>query len=241
MVKLVMNEFHINTEKWFKIIHDCINRTVLTVHPTSVILNDKIDLNAFIKIVTVYSSTENACRYVSGVVFKKDIANKQMRNIIQKPRILLLENSLGYVQEDGLALVDLEQEIGQEDALIRIIKKKIEQVNPDIIFVEKDATRLVLDMLLSINKTVVTNTSRKMLLMIARCSQTIICPNYCFISKGFKVGECGLFKTEQIKGTESKDLFQQKKGLICLDGCRQELGCSIVVSGNDLNELKRIR
>ena len=71
-----MNEFHINTEKWFKIIHDCINRTVLTVHPTSVILNDKIDLNAFIKIVTVYSSTENACRYVSGVVFKKDIANK---------------------------------------------------------------------------------------------------------------------------------------------------------------------
>jgi ABC-type Fe3+-hydroxamate transport system substrate-binding protein len=78
-----------------------------------------------------------------------------------------LENSLGYVQEDGLALVDLEQEIGQEDALIRIIKKKIEQVNPDIIFVEKDATRLVLDMLLSINKTVVTNTSRKMLLMIA--------------------------------------------------------------------------
>ena len=78
-----------------------------------------------------------------------------------------MENSLGYVQEDGLALVDLEQEIGQEDALIRIIKKKIEQVNPDIIFVEKDATRLVLDMLLSINKTVVTNTSRKMLLMIA--------------------------------------------------------------------------
>lgn len=74
---------------------------------------------------------------------------------------------MGYVQEDGLALVDLEQEIGQEDALIRIIKKKIEQVNPDIIFVEKDATRLVLDMLLSINKTVVTNTSRKMLLMIA--------------------------------------------------------------------------
>ena len=82
MIKLVMNEFNINNKKWFKIIYECINRTVLTVHPTSVILNDKIDLNAFIKIVTAYSSTEIACRYVSGVVFKKDIANKQMRNNI---------------------------------------------------------------------------------------------------------------------------------------------------------------
>jgi hypothetical protein len=34
-----------------------------------------------------------------------------MRSNIVKPRILLLANSLGYVQEDGLALADLEREI----------------------------------------------------------------------------------------------------------------------------------
>jgi len=80
-------------------------------------------------------------------------------------------------------------------------------VNPDVIFVEKDASRLVLDMLLAENRTVVTNTSPKMLLMIARCSQTIICPNSNFISKGFKIGECGLFKIEQLKGIEMADIF----------------------------------
>lgn len=48
---------------------------------------------------------------MNGIVFKKDIANKRMRSNIDKPRILLLANSLGYVQEDGLALVDLEREI----------------------------------------------------------------------------------------------------------------------------------
>jgi hypothetical protein len=41
-----------------------------------------------------------------------------MRSDINKPKILLLQNSLGYLQEDGLALVDLEQEIKQEKTLI---------------------------------------------------------------------------------------------------------------------------
>ena len=62
-------------------------------------------------------------------------------------------------------------------------------------------------MLRNENRTVVTNTPPKMLLMIARCSQTIICPNSNFISKEFKIGECGHFKIEQMKG-QGQVLYQ---------------------------------
>jgi hypothetical protein len=47
------------------------------------------------------------------------------------------------------------------------------------------------------DKTVVTNTAPKMLDMIARLTQTIICPNSHFISPEFKVGECEEFKMMQ--------------------------------------------
>ena len=46
---------------------------------------------------------------------------------------------------------------------MNIIKAKITTVDPDIIFVEKDASRLALDTLLKDNRTVITNTSSKML------------------------------------------------------------------------------
>jgi len=95
---------------------------VTTVKPTSEMLNDSIDINEFVKIVTVYHPDQSKCRSVNGVIFKKDIANKHMRNKIEQPKILLLANSLGYVHEDGLALVDLGREIEQEDTLIQIIK-----------------------------------------------------------------------------------------------------------------------
>lgn len=41
-----------------------------------------------------------------------------MRTEISKPRILLLSNSLGYVQDDGIQVIDMESEIKQEEALI---------------------------------------------------------------------------------------------------------------------------
>ena len=53
---------------------------------------------------------------------------------------------------------------------MRIIQNKIATVNPDIIFVEKDASRLALDTLLKDNRTVITNTSIKMMQMIARAT-----------------------------------------------------------------------
>jgi hypothetical protein len=110
---------------------------------------------------------------------------------------LLLANSLGNVQEDGgFGLVDLEREIENEDNLIKQIQSKIAEVNPDVIFVEKDATRKMLDECIEANRTVVTNTSKKMLMMIARCTKTIICPNSNLLSKEFKIGECQEFKIE---------------------------------------------
>jgi hypothetical protein len=62
---------------------------------------------------------------VSGVVFKKDVANRYMKTEIPNPRILLLSNSLGYVQDDGAQMIDMESEIKQEEAFIQIIMKKI--------------------------------------------------------------------------------------------------------------------
>jgi hypothetical protein len=48
-----------------------------------------------------------------------------MKTEIPNPRILLLSNSLGYVQDDGAQMIDMESEIKQEEAFIQIIMKKI--------------------------------------------------------------------------------------------------------------------
>ena len=90
-----------------------------------------------------------------------------MRTQIENPKILLLHNSLGYVQEED-GMVDMQAEIHQQESFVKIIRQKIMSVKPNIIFIEKDASRLALEACLQDNITVVTVTSAKMLKMIAR-------------------------------------------------------------------------
>ena len=108
-----MRDAEIPADRWFEIMHESTRKTALTVKPSSVRLNDSIDVNEYIKIVTVEHPTKIESRYVNGVVFKKDIANRRMRSKIEQPKILLLANSLGYAQEEGEfgGLVELGKEI----------------------------------------------------------------------------------------------------------------------------------
>lgn len=69
-----------------------------------------------------------------------------MKKAIENPRVLILGNSLGYVMDDE-ALVDLSAEINQENYNMQIIMKKIQSIDPHIIFVEHEASRLALETL----------------------------------------------------------------------------------------------
>ena len=108
------------------------------------------------------------------------------------------------------------------------------EANPDLIFIEKDASFRVLDLLIADGRTVVMNTEPALLRMIARATQTIICPNSNFISKAFKIGQCGQFRVQQQKGFSGTEVYTtQQTSMLYLEGTQKELGCSIVLKGSD--------
>ena len=86
-----------------------------------------------------------------------------------------------------------------------------------------------------------------MLKMIARATQTIVCPSINQLSKRLAVGQCLNFRVEQIKPlnqSSQKQTHQSLSGmtsLMFLEGCQAKLGCSIVLSGPDQAELKQVR
>mmetsp|Transcript_42700 Transcript_42700/g.41020 ORF Transcript_42700/g.41020 Transcript_42700/m.41020 type:complete len:84 (-) Transcript_42700:1048-1299(-) len=73
---------------------------VKSIQPSSRLLNDSIDINKFIKIFPLEWKNQSKSEYVNGVVFTKNVAHKRMPVDIQNPKILLITNSLGYVNEE---------------------------------------------------------------------------------------------------------------------------------------------
>ena len=97
MIDQVIQDYGIDSLKWRKILANCTKHAVMTIRPSSRMLADSIDFNSFIKIVTVQHANQEKCQYVNGVVFKKDVASRRMSTQIEMPKILVINNNLGYV------------------------------------------------------------------------------------------------------------------------------------------------
>jgi 1-phosphatidylinositol-3-phosphate 5-kinase len=114
MIDQVISDFGIDSSRWRKMIVRSTQNAVQTIRPSSRLLNDSIDFNSFIKIITLQYPNQDKCQYVNGVVFKKDVAHRRMLTEIDNPRVLILGNALGYVQDDD-HMIDLSAEINQEN------------------------------------------------------------------------------------------------------------------------------
>lgn len=179
-------------------------------------------------------------KYVNGVVIKKSIAHKRMKWEIPNPRILLLSNSLGYIK-DEMDFHDLTTELRQEDAFIQIVMKKIDQVKPDLIFVQNDASQKAIEALRERNITLVTNVKKTVMSRLGRLTQTINCPSTNLLNGNFCTGKCEKFFMESLTIKSLKNTVENNTNLITLEGCLPFLGCTLILSGRDMNELKIVK
>lgn len=96
----ILREYDLDAVKWSELLCKFIYQAIDTVKPMSDLFEDSIDINQYIKISLVnYRNTEKS-EYVNGVIIKKSIAHSRMFRNIEDPKILLLSNSLGMMQEE---------------------------------------------------------------------------------------------------------------------------------------------
>ena len=120
-------------------------RSVEDVKPSTLDLNDKMDITEYVKILCVPWGEAEDSAYVNGVVMKKGLADKRMKTQILNPQILLISEAEG--REEGAELHSLKEVVKYEDHPIKIMSEKISRLKPDIVVVEHDTSRQALDLL----------------------------------------------------------------------------------------------
>ena len=244
IVQRVLVKQRINAS-WQEMLNEYVYKAVTTVKPSSRLLNDSMDFTNFIKIKLIEWKNSQKSQYINGVVISHNVADKRMRTEIQDPRLLLISNSLCYAR-DETNFTDLESVIQQEEHYIEILKEKIRSVSPSIVVVEGDVSRAVLDKLRSLDITVITNVKKSSMKRIARCTQTIMIPTTNLLEKSFVLGKCKRFYIEK-RGRQTGaragagGIVTMETSILYFEGCIPYLGCTIVLSGRDMSELKHVK
>ena len=247
----------LDREVWFNKLYSFVVEAVNFVRPSTMILDDEMDISHYVRIITIeakgnVSEQQLAQRssYLRGLVMRRNVADKRMRNRIENPRVLLLGNSLGYVREEE-DFTDIASVIKQEEHFVEIIRDKIARVQPSVVVVEKDVSRQVIDRMREDNITVVTNVKPEMLKMIARFTQTLIIPSTHLIDASIELGQCEQFCVEKVsrsllatpseRDSSMRALVSKDDSLMYFKGTSPWLGCSVLLYGPDKQVLKHVK
>lgn len=76
---------------------------------------------------------------------------------------------------------------------------------------------------------------------LGRLTQTINCPSTNLLNNDFVPGRCEKFHMESLVMKSLNRTVDVNTNIIQLDGCLPFLGCTILLSGQDMNELKLVK
>jgi 1-phosphatidylinositol-3-phosphate 5-kinase len=197
--------------------------------------NDDMDIRHYVKLKKIPGSRPKDTSYVSGVVFTKNLAKKDMPRCVQNPRIIIVTFAIEYARHQA-HFMSLDRILAQEREYLRNLVGRIAALEPDVVLVQRNVSGLALEFLQEAGIIVAHNVKESVLNAVARCTGApmISSQDKLAIDRAH-LGQCESFdvKTYVHRGI--------KKTYLYFSGCQPELGCTIVLRGADAEDLTRLK
>jgi 1-phosphatidylinositol-3-phosphate 5-kinase len=197
---------------------------------------DEIDIRHYVKIKRIPGGDITESMYVNGVIASKKALHKKMLKPISHPKILLVTFPIEYQRVEG-QFISLEVLISQEREHLKNLTARMIRLKPDIIMVEKTVARIAFDFLLDANIVVIPNVKVNVLNAVARCTKADIIHSMDKLSVQ-SMGTCNRFSFKTFNNSLIKGL---RKTFLWIEGCAEQLGCTLILRGADEEALKSIK
>lgn len=201
-----------------------------------------MDPGGYVKVKCLACGHRSESTVVKGVVCKKNVAHRRMTSRIEKPRLLLLAGALEY-QRVTNQLSSIDTLLQQETDHLKMAVAKIVAQKPNLLLVEHTVSRYAQDLLLEKNISLVLNIKRPLLDRIARCTNAHIVPSIDLLPSQ-KLGHCELFYVDKyVEHSVNSNNTAKKmpKTMMFFEGCPKPLGCTVLLKGGSMDELKKIK
>ncbi|PSR91085.1 1-phosphatidylinositol-3-phosphate 5-kinase [Actinidia chinensis var. chinensis] len=230
-----------STDDWLDVITTLAWQAANFVRPDTS-KGGSMDPGDYVKVKSLASGNPSESTLVKGVVCTKNIKHKRMTSQYKNPRLLILGGALEY-QRVPNQLSSFNTLLQQEIDHLKMIVSKIEAHRPNLLLVEKSVSSYAQEYLLEKDISLVLNIKRPLLERIARCTGALITPSIDNISTT-RLGHCELFRLGRVsEELEKANHFNKKssKTLMFFEGCPKRLGCTVLLKGSCLEELKKIK
>eukprot|EP00903_Cladosiphon_okamuranus_P005970 g5894.t1 len=166
---------------WSRIVASLVQQAVSSVDP-NVKGGDFLDIRPYVKMKLIPGGRRDECRYVDGIVFRKNVTHKTMPRVIERPRLLLLSGGIDFQRRERM-IACLDTLVEAEQRYIQILVEKIVALAPDVLLVTKTVSGLAQNLLRQRGITLVQNVKPTMMDRIARVVGAKILPSVDHITR----------------------------------------------------------
>ncbi|KAF7307270.1 1-phosphatidylinositol-3-phosphate 5-kinase [Mycena indigotica] len=196
-----------------------------------------MDVRRYVKIKKVPGGMPSDSEYVDGAVITKNVAHKQMSRVQKNPRVMLVTFPLEYYRQEG-QYMHFAQVVRQEKEYLGNLATRIAALRPHVVLVEKSVSRLALEALAKYNIAVARTVKPSAIQTVSRMTQSDVFSSMDKLALEPRLGHCSRFR---IQTFDHPLIPGRRKTYMRFEGCSRDMGCTIILRGENIETLRRIK
>ncbi|CAO3586993.1 unnamed protein product [Absidia cylindrospora] len=228
-------------DSWEDVLTDLLLKVSDSVHP-DVQGGDELDIRHYIKIKTIAGGQPKDSLFVNGVVCSKNVAHKEMARTIERPKILILLFPLEWSRDFSKGehqLQSIAPVLAQEKEFLEKLVNRITALEPTIVLVHANVSRVALEFLRKAKIVVVFNVKLSVLEAVSRCTGASVVSSFLQLSKdNLILGECGVFELVTLM---HEWIPNRRKTFLLFHKCAPDLGATIILRGGNTESLRAVK
>jgi 1-phosphatidylinositol-3-phosphate 5-kinase len=221
---------------WHKVLSKLLLRVSTNLRPV-VRAGDSIDVRTYVKIKKVPGGRISDSEYVDGIVITKNVAHKGMARRLVNPRIMVITFPLDYHRVET-QFMSLDPILKQERDYLRLLTKRIVDLRPHIVLVERFVSRIALDFLYEANIVVARGVKFSAIHQVARCTHADIIASMDRLALEPRLGRCADFRVQTF---EHELIPGRRKTYMRFEGTHNGFGGTIILRGGDMSTLHEVK
>lgn len=222
-----------NIDEWENVLIPCI-KTISGVSK-SIATGQSFDISNYLKIKIIPGALISNTHLIEGLVFSKLLASKRMPRKINNPRILLISFPLEYEEDSMVRFSSIEPVIEQQEEYLKKWVARIVALSPSILLVSASVNGIAVRLLADAGIAVAHNVKPQILEKLSTLTQADIINSIDRLAMKPKLGTCQSF---EVKSYAFGDIART---YFFFEGCKQEIGYTIVLRGGSKEMLQNIK
>ncbi|KAJ7492182.1 hypothetical protein FB451DRAFT_1217284 [Mycena latifolia] len=198
---------------------------------------EDMDVRRYVKIKKIPGGVPSDSEYVDGAVITKNVAHKQMSRLQRNPRVMLVTFPLEFYRVEG-QYMHFGQIVRQEKEYLGNLATRIAALRPHVVLVEKSVSRLALDALAKHSIAVARTVKPSAIHTVARMTQSDVFSSMDKLALEPRLGHCSRFR---IQTYDHPLIPGRRKTYMRFEGCSRDMGCTIILRGENIDTLRRIK